>query len=823
MDIKHLFRHWTYQVFAPGALLREKYNAFKKLLRYDNLSLELIADLEDIYYGHDQAEWTRIVWLYNRLAAAVRSMVEQLKIMTPSRYLDLGDYFRKLDFYVRLGLDLPAPDPSPPYILPLHEAHAHKNLTGGKAANLASVALMPQCNVPPGFVITVNAFHYFIESNELRPKLDNKLRQLQLSAPERISELAVELQQLILDAEIPATLAQAIEEAVGSLIGVQGNDVPRLAMRSSAVAEDSDVSFAGQYTSELFVPPYVALDAYKKVLAGKYGARALTYRIRNGLADQETPMAVLVMPMVRAKAAGVVYTMDEEVKGSNTGAIYAVPGQGALLVDGSLRPEVIRFSREKIPQLVPQAAAEDPILPKNKAKELANLCLTLEKHSASPLDIEWALDHRGTLFFLQSRPLQAVWDEDKAPEFANITPEHPPLCAGGECASAGTAAGVVHHVRSVIDVGAVPRGSVLVVQTLTPALARLADDISAVVARGGSRASHFASVAREQGLPVLVGIDDPFNSLRQGQLVTVHADDGTVYAGALNELLARYAGKTMRRRGPVSQRLQKVIPIITRLTLTNAEDEAFLPEHCRSLHDIIRFSHEKSVQEMFSLVGKGGRGLSQAKKLESHLPLVLYVLDLGGGLFQSADNKNAITPDDIQSLPMWALWFGLSSKDVLWNERLLHVDWEEMDRIAAGIFRHDAKRLASYAVLSKDYLHMMIRFGYHFSVLDTVCGAEENSNYINFRFKGGGGDFDQRLLRLELIKRVLEHFGFSTEIRGDMLTAMLSRQNENVVQKRLASLGYLLARTRLMDMGLHDETQVRDLVREFIQPREPDL
>lgn len=818
MDIKQLFKHWTYSVFAPSALLRDKYNAFKNLLRYDNYALEIVADFEEISYGQELVDWTRVVWLYTRLSAAVRSMVEQLTLMSPTRHLDLIEYYRKIDFYIRMGLDLPAPDPSPPYVVSLKDAAQHSEIVGGKAMNLSRVAALPGIDVPPGFAVTVKAFHYFIESNELREKIDRKLRKVQLDKPDKISSVSKELQKMILDAPIPDNLAQDIDAAVNALIGVQGQDVPRLAIRSSALAEDGDISFAGQYSSELSVPPYEALQAYKRVLAAKYSEKALTYRIRNGLADQETPMAALFMPMVRAKAAGVVYTVDKDKQGRSAVAVYAVPGQGALLVDGSLRPEVHYYDRETHEDIT--ADSQTMVLQKAKAAELVEYSLQLERHFDTCLDIEWVLDTRDTLFFLQARPLNTQWNDD---EVCQGEPEvmAKPIVTTAECASPGVATGLIHHLQSVIDVSQVPEGCILVVPTLTPALARLAGHIKGVVARSGSRASHFASVAREYGLPVLVGLEEPYTLFAHGQEVTLHAEKGAIYPGAHPALLEHYNSLQANRRKTLAEkRLDNIMPYITRLTLTDPEAETFTPEHCRSLHDVIRYAHEKSVNEMFSLVGKGGRGLSQAKQLKSQLPIVMYLLDLGDGLFQSAAGKKEVTPDDIQSLPMWAFWFGLSAEDVPWDSSLLHVDWEAMDRMAAGIFRHDSKLLASYAVLSKDYLHMMIRFGYHFSVLDALCGQESKNNYIKFRFKGGGGEYNQRMLRLSLIQHVLEHFGFSISIRGDMLDASLHRESENQTQKQLASLGYLLARTRMMDMGLRNEEQVQELVQEFLQRKQ---
>jgi pyruvate,water dikinase len=148
------------------------------------------------------------------------------------------------------------------------------------------------------------------------------------------------------------------------------------------------------------------------------------------------------------------------------------------------------------------------------------------------------------------------------------------------------------------------------------------------------------------------------------------------------------------------------------------------------------------------------------------------------------------------------------------------VDWNELDRVSAGIINPDSPQLASYAVLSHTYLHMMVRFGYHFSVIDTLCGPEARQNYIKFRFKGGGGRPEQRILRLQFIERVLSRFGFFVSMRGDLLDARHPAEEDSEIQKRLAMLGLLLARTRMMDMGLTRYEQIDEAEQAFLQDLE---
>ena len=824
MFIKELFKHWTYQVFAPGTLLRQKYNAFRDLLKFDDVALDVIAELEEIYHGERQADYSRVVWLGERLSDAVRRMIDQLTTMAPARYMGLSDYHRKIDFYIKMALDQPHPDVLPPYIVPLREAAQMPELAGGKAANLARIAVETDLPVPDGFVVTSSFFNYFLEAGELRERLDRRLRQIDLARPEEISRLCAEMQDLVRGAEIPEDMAEELLDQARRLSGPPHptKGVRKLAVRSSAVAEDgAAVSFAGQYVSVLDVHPEKTLEAYKRVLAGKYMPRAVTYRILHGITDAQAPMGALVLPMAEADKAGVLYTLDSVQNGRETAKVYAIPGLGDALVDGSISPQVTVMSRDAQPKLLGMVLGGDsPLLMPEEAGKLVRYGLRLEQLFGGPQDVEWAMDAEGGVTILQSRPFH----EDGGPdgglsgaegEGSESLPPDPGdaerMVCGLERASAGAACGVTHHLLTRDGIKDIPDGAVVVSQYLMPCLARVVSRIRAVVSCSGSRASHFASVAREFGLPVLVGDEELEELLPEGIEVTVDARTGCVYRDRVEPLLADAA----ERVSAVADKLRPVMPLLTRLNLLDPESPEFSPEGCKSLHDMVRFVHEKGVAEMFSLVDKGGRGLARARKLATKLPLVMYVLDLGEGVFDFAKDKPEVDPDDIKCVPMWAFWWGLSDETVQWNENLTHVDWEEMDRMSAGIIGKDSKLLASYAVLSHTYMHVMIRFGYHFSVLDCLCDAEDKNNYISFRFKGGGGAYDQRLLRLSYLQKTLEWMDFEVSIKGDMLDARLGRMGEAVIQKRLASLGYLMASTRMMDMQMRGEEQVDELVQAF--------
>lgn len=819
MFSKELFRRWTYQVFAPGVLLREKYNAFRELLRYDDACLELIAALEDVHYGGASVDWTRVVHLTRRLRTSVGELVERLARLSPARHLDLPEYARKIDFYVQMALDLPSGDMSPPFVLPLAELAGDVARAGGKAANLARAVAEARVPAPEGFVATTGAFRYLLEACELRPAIDRILRRVDLARPGEVAEAAAAARELILAARVPEEVAGPLAEAARRLGRGPDGEPMLLALRSSAVAEDGRASFAGQYDSLLGVEPENAVAAYLRVLAGKYTAKAITYRVLTGYADEETPMAVLMLPMVPAAASGVLYTRDSADPEAPM-AVYAVPGFGGALVEGTASPERLALSHDPPHFLLDRQTLDAEVLSEEAAGRLAALALRLEQTFGAPQDVEWAINQDGAPFILQTRPMAVEAKADTLPQPSpGIRPAGAPsplLCSGMR-ASGGCAAGVVRLAPAVLDVDDIAPGTVLVTHTLPTVLARAVDRLAAVVAVSGSRAGHFASVAREFGLPVLTGMADAFESLPEGLDVTVDADAGCVYPGRVPALLDRPPAPRAAAGSPVAERLARLLPLVAGLTLTDPSSPDFAPAKVRSLHDIVRFAHEKAVTEMFSLVGDSGRGLASARRLRSHLPLTMYVLDLGGGVFESAAADKEIRPDQIKCAPMWALWSGLAADDAPWPAGPPITDDETFDRTSAGIFFNESKHLASYAVISDAYAHVMLRFGYHFTVVDALCGPDESQNYVNFRFKGGGAGFDQRSLRLSCVRRALTHFGFSVRAAGDLLDASLSRLPEHVVQKRLAMLGCLLAATRMLDMRLASEADADAWVAGFLE------
>jgi pyruvate,water dikinase len=846
MLLKNLFKHWTYQAFSPGMVLREKYEAFKLLLENDKCAHEVMAELEEIYHNQIKVDFKFIEAEYEKFSACVLQIIDNLHKMCPTRYQSLKDYFKKFDSYVRYMLAPPEYDFAPPFTYSLAEIPAEGlKLAGGKAFNLATIGRELQMPIPAGFVITTNAFYYFIEFNNLRNLIDARLTKLDINSTPSLDAVSQELMEAFINAQIPPDIEKEILSAFKVLQKTSGLST-NVAMRSSAVGEDSQSSFAGQYSTILNVKEDAILDAYKKIIASKYSASAIYYRINYGLSDIETPMAVLALEMINAESNGIIYTEDIEDHTADQLKIHATWGLGELLVSGEVSPDIITVSKDKKLEIVGKIIAVKnkqmisipdgmtavmpieghkkslPSLSDKSALVLAEWGLKLESYFKEPQDIEWCMDEKGRLFLMQSRPLRTGEDNPTQSlecNFENF--ENAKIVFGGENASAGIGAGRVFKMDPTSSLENLPQGAVLVAKNASPGYVKVMNKLNAVVTDTGSTAGHFSSVAREFGIPALVNTGIATAKLAQGREVTVYADGRAVYDGIVQPMLeSPCARRNLLENSPFIRKLRYVMNFISPLELIDPLADNFMPEGCRSLHDIIRFSHEMAVQEMFQMGSRRVRKIGGSKQLNCDIPMHFYVLDVGGGLRKSQTNRKAVNFEDITSVPLKAVLKGLSHPDIRWGE-FTHFDWAEHDKIvmSGGIISPKAAMFASHAVVSDDYLNLNLRFGYHFVVLDAICTNTPTDNYVLFRFSGGGADMYKRTLRADFLNHVLQRFGFDVNRKSDLIDAQLQGEKKKTMEDKLDMVGRLLGATRLMDMYLKDESMVEGFVEDFMNGR----
>ena len=809
-----------------------KFGHFKAFLAGNRNALRALAELETLYYSGQSFTLADIACTYEQLFGEVRSLVQALNDLSEQRYATLNQQAAAINTHIRTVLRPPVIRHDLPPVVALEDLPAAAAAdAGGKAANLARIARESGLSVPPGFVVTASGYERFLKANRLDQLVIDELAGLAPGDPQ-LTEVSDRLTSLIMNAELPEDLAAALQHHYRAVVDKTRPGI-RLAMRSSAVREDSDASFAGQYRSMLNVAGETLATAYKEVVASSFSPRAISYRQMAGIDLTETPMCVLGLAMVDVAASGVLYTADPAGVQENVLQISALLGLGELLVSGHAAADTFVFDRagdtivhrqiatKSVRLEAGEGSIEEREVTTNEAgqaaitdqevRQLARAGAELEALFGGPQDIEWAIDRDRRLVILQCRPLGVtIKPAEPVPE-----PEAAPLLRGGLCASQGIAAGRVHPVDERTALATVPDHAVVVARTAAPRYAEIMGRISGLITEVGSTTCHLASVAREFGVPMVVNLAGAIDALALGEEVTLFVQEHpAVYPGIL---IDHHPVKRRIMDSSVHRTLRAVLDRVSPLQLTDPNDPSFQPENCASLHDIIRFAHEQSVREMFSL-SAGAEEAAATVRLATHLPLVLNLIDLGGGLKSGLSTCDRVTADDFTSAPIQALWRGFTHPGINWSGTVQFDGSRFLTRLAASATSEFGPEPGgdSYALIGTDYLNLSAKFGYHFATLDTFCGDEPDHNYLSLQFSGGAGSLFGKTLRLQFLGKVLGELGCGVQIQGDLLEASLNRHSRADMLARLDQIGRLLASSRLLDMAIADQEDVDTLTSEFM-------
>jgi len=469
------------------------------------------------------------------------------------------------------------PDPTD-YIVSLDElSMADVPRVGGKNASLGEMIRNlagAGVKVPGGFATTAQAFWDFLDHNDLRARINARLAALDVANVTALAQAGAEIRSWVEAAALPTALNTGLCNAYRGL-----GDTVSVAVRSSATAEDlPDASFAGQQETYLHVQGEDDVLLYvKKVFASLYNDRAIAYRVHHGFAHAEVALSAGVQRMVRSDiaCAGVMFTLDTESGFRDAVFITAAYGLGETVVQGSVNPDefyvhkpmlamnhpavVRRELGSKLTRMVWRDGAtviEDTptelrrrySLTDSEVLELARQAVTIEKHYGRPMDIEWAKDGvTGELFIVQARP-------ETVKARAGGVGEHYVLEATGEVRISGRAigqkigSGAVRVIASPAEMNRVEPGDVLVTDMTDPDWEPVMKRAAAIVTNRGGRTCHAAIVARELGIPAVVGSGDATTVLRDGEVVTVscaEGDTGFVYAGKLAFSVEALASETL--------------------------------------------------------------------------------------------------------------------------------------------------------------------------------------------------------------------------------------------------------------------------------------
>ncbi len=457
------------------------------------------------------------------------------------------------------------------YIIPFHELSMNDTATvGGKNASLGEMIQHLKAegiNVPGGFAITAQAYYDFIAFNTLAPMIQCNLNRLNTQTLDNLAEVASSCRKLIMNGSLQTKLEEEVRAAYQKL----SPDYGAVAVRSSATAEDSPTaSFAGQHDSYLNIAGEDSLLlSVKKSYASLFNDRAIKYRIDNGFSHMQVGQSVGVQIMVRSDkgSAGVTFTIEPENGNENLIYVTGSWGLGESVVQGAVITDEFYLFKPALEQnknaiihhqlgdkqqmlvygntsdaatvwqATPTGLRNDFVLTDAELQLLGNWSLKIEKHYGKAMDIEWAKDGISQqLYIVQARP-ETIHSKVKKPtlkEYQLI--QKPEALLTGKAVGRSVITGKVCIVKSLMDAYKVNIGDVIVADITNPDWNTLLKKAICIVTNKGGRTSHASIVARELGIPAVVGTSNATEKLSDGQTITVaciSGDVGHVYPGKI--------------------------------------------------------------------------------------------------------------------------------------------------------------------------------------------------------------------------------------------------------------------------------------------------
>ncbi|UOO80980.1 phosphoenolpyruvate synthase [Uruburuella testudinis] len=449
---------------------------------------------------------------------------------------------------------------------------------GGKNASLGEMISQlteKGVRVPGGFATTAEAYRAFLAHNGLNERISAALAALDVEDVTELARVGKEIRQWILDTPFPEQLDADIKTAWDKMTAEAGSEDIAVAVRSSATAEDlPDASFAGQQETFLNINGLENVkEAMKHVFASLYNDRAISYRVHKGFAHDVVALSAGVQRMVRSDsgAAGVMFSIDTESGFDQVVFVTSSYGLGETVVQGAVNPDEFYVHKPTLKAGKPailrktmgsklikmtftdqaQAGKSVQVVDVDEAErkqfsisdaevtELAQYALIIEKHYGRPMDIEWGRDGTdGKLYILQARPETVKSQEESGRSLRRyaINGDKTVLCEG-RAIGQKVGQGVVRLVKDASEMDTVKPGDVLVTDMTDPDWEPVMKRASAIVTNRGGRTCHAAIIARELGIPAVVGCGDATAKLSDGQEVTVscaEGDTGLIYEGRLN-------------------------------------------------------------------------------------------------------------------------------------------------------------------------------------------------------------------------------------------------------------------------------------------------
>ena len=424
-------------------------------------------------------------------------------------------------------------------------------IAGGKGANLGELT-QAGIPVPPGFVVTAQAYEYFMEEAGINDKVMSILDEIDINDTKALQAAAEEIKKIIIDSPIPDDLIMFIKEYYNELCQRVNEDDTDVAIRSSATAEDlPEASFAGQQDTFLHVSGDDEVIEYiRKCWASLFEARAIFYREENNFEHSKVYIAVVVQKMAIADKAGVMFTVNPST-GEEIALIEGSWGLGESVVSGDVTPDNYQVDKKNneiinvtisdkkvmytndesgtsVKVEVPEDKRKERVLSDEELIELTEMGKRVQAHYGEPMDTEWAFE-KDMLFLLQARPITTLGgaqaeDNDEADDLGDVL-------VRGLGASPGMASGKVKIVLDIDELDKIKDGDIMVTTMTTPDMVPAMRRASGIVTDEGGVTCHASIISRELGIPCVVGTGDATITLEENTGVTLDGKKGLVFDG----------------------------------------------------------------------------------------------------------------------------------------------------------------------------------------------------------------------------------------------------------------------------------------------------
>ncbi len=661
-------------------------------------------------------------------------------------------------------------------------------VAGGKGANLAEIYNL-KVPVPPGFVVTAQAYDYFIKKAKLDGKIKNILSKIDYENTKQLDESTKQIRELIIDSEFPAEMKEEIIEAYedlsltdydvkesGALDILEAESEPVFAaVRSSATTEDlAEASFAGQQDTYLNIKGNEELiEKVKKCFASLFTSRATYYRIKKGFKHEQASLAVVVQKMINSEKSGVMFSKDPNQKSENV-VMEAVFGLGEGIVSGRITPDKYEVSKEleildkktadkkiamtrnssgeNITIKLKEEKSKEQVLTTYEIKNLAEYALKLEKHYSKPQDIEFAIED-SKIFIVQTRPITTLEKKVKKEGHLELKGE---IILTGLAASPGIAVGEVRIVKEIKDLQKIKEGDILVTEMTNPDMVVTMQKSAGIITDEGGLTAHASIVSREMGIPCVVGTKEATAKLKEGEIITLDAYSGKIY------------------RGKISETQQKEIASVTAQTKTKIKVIVDLPSFAsRAAKTGINSVGLTRIEGIIAESGKHPNYFLKENKIKDYEEIIFKGIDEIGKYFneiwvrtsdiRSDEFRNlAGAQKEVEANPMLGM-HGIRFS--IKNPEILKAELKALQRVAKhgikiGVLLPQiisvdevkkVKQILREINFSDAKLGVMIETPASVQIINDLC--EEKINFISF----GTNDLTQYILAIDRGNEQVQH------------------------------------------------------------------